>query len=385
MFEKEKFVTNKKFVEKLGLVLSGNVKQDNKLVNSFLLESVGEKFVKYLKINGKFKKFTLSPISFEIGFCEQLWSQMTLGEKLQLMKWASEDYLQTNGYGTDFPDFIFFSEYNFDNLAYTAMSLKGKIFLSLDFVSKTSGYDAYIIAIHESIHELDFVRVLKIIENDISKYIFQFKGIENFRTLRELMKLPVEGKIINWQTGQYEFVDEELRQKILLCKNSIITISRLKNTPSARKYVKDSADFDRYLSSDFYYLSPLESRAYNESIKHIFTMAIYNAERIDYSENDLKVLQSYNDFLLKINGRKREIQKHFKMPASYAVNMELEYLFNRFYYGNATMNYICQKHMTKRAEAIRYFWDMKHSGKGDYVSPFQREMLGSTETKKERT
>lgn len=369
-------VTNKEFAEKLNIKLTGNTNLDNQKIDECLIDTVPEKFVKYVKINGKYKKFTLSPISFHIGFSEQIWSQLSLAEKLKVMKWASEDYLQLRGYGTDFPPFVYFCDNDLSSISFDAISLNGKILLSLNRVDKMSGYEAYSIAIHESIHELDFATAETILNNTLCDYIYRYEGLHNFRNLRQLMELPIQGKIINWKTGKYDFVTEELKEKILLCKNSVMTISKSRNTPSCRKYIYSPAEFDRYLRSDFYYVSPFESKAYNTSIQHILSMAEYNNESLNLTDNDKNTLETYRKFLLKVNGRKREIQKYFKMPASHAVNIEMEYMFNRHFYGNRTQHYICKKHMQKREEAVKFFWDMKHAGKGDYVPEGQRRFDG---------
>lgn len=359
-------MTNAEVIKDLGIELSGNIDEDNKIVNKALGIGLSEKFVKYVKVGDKHKKVSLTPRSFELGFCEQVWSQLDLGEKLKLMKWASEDFLQKNGYGTDFPEFVYFCKNNYENLNFAALAFEKNIFISLEHLNKMSGYDAVILALHESIHELDFVEISKIMQEEISQYIFNYSGVDNFRTIKEILKLPIKGKIINWKTGQYEYVTDDLREKILLCKNKLIKCSLYKNTPTGRRMIYTSADFDKYLSSDFYYCSPLENKAYNKSIWDVFEMSYRNSKIFGFSKNDVSVLDYYYNYLNKLNGRKLEIQKQFKMPISEALNMEFEHIFNKMYFGDNKVCYICQDHMQKREQMVKRFWDLKHAGKGKY-------------------
>lgn len=359
-------MANAEIVKNLGIELTGDVNKDNQIVNETLCVGSSDKFVKYVSVYRGHKKVTLSPISYELGFCEQVWSQLDLSEKLKLMKWASEDYLQKNGYGTDFPPFIYFTKDNYKDLTFNALAFEKSVLVSLDFINKCSGYDAAILAVHESVHELDFQEINKLLENEISKYVYGYAGIDNFRTIKNIMALPMTGKIINWQTGQYDYLIDDLFEKILLCKNMIMKCVLYKNTPKNRKLVYSSSDFDKYLAADFYYTSPLENKAYNVSIQHIFNMAYDNSKILIQEKSDSEVLTKYYDYLNKINGRKLEIQKHYKMPIKYAVNIELEHMFNKMYYGNKKENYICQEHMQKREEIVKRFWALKHHGKGEY-------------------
>ena len=265
-------MTNAEIVKDLGIALSGNISEDNNLVNQTLGIGDSDKFVKYVPIYRGHKKVTLSPISFELGFCQQVWSQLDLKEKLKVMKWASEDYLQKNGYGTDFPPFVYFLKDNYDKLQFNALAFDDRIFVSLDYINSCTGYDAAIMIIHESIHELDFKNIDKILENEVGQYVNRFDTIKNFRTARNIMQLPITGRIINMETGFYEYVTDDLAEKILLCKNKIVNACLYKDTPKNRKQISTSADFDKYLSADFYYTSPIEHKAYNESIQKFLDM-----------------------------------------------------------------------------------------------------------------
>lgn len=359
-------MTNQEFVKNIGIELGTDVVANNNKVNQELNVETSEKFVKFVKCGDKFKKVTLSPISFGIGFCEQVWSQCSMGEKLRLMKWASEDYLQTNGYGVDFSPFVYFEKNEYQDLSFSALAFENRILLSLASIDKLSGYDAGTIAIHESVHLLDFAEINKLLDEEISKYVFDYRGVNHFKTVKDIMKLPITGKIINWKTGQYEYVTPELAQKILRCKNKIVTCSIYKGTPKSRRFVHTSADFDKYLSADFYYTSPIEHKAYNVSIKKIFDIAQSNFKVFDYSKKDSDALVNFYQYIMKINGRKREIQRQFQMPVEHAINIELEHIFNKSYFGDNQAYYICQPHMRKRLQMVNRFWSLKHSGKGEY-------------------
>ncbi|MBE7075104.1 MAG: hypothetical protein E7376_03920 [Clostridiales bacterium] len=359
-------MTNTEFIQNLGIELTGDILQDNLLINELFKVGTSDKFVKFVKVGEKYKKFTLSPISFEIGFTEQIWSQLSIAEKLRLMKWASEDYLQRNLNTTNFPNFIYFTENSYEHISFIAFALKDKILISLNDILKCSGYDAYILAVHESIHEKDYIFAEKLIDEVLCNYIQNYSPEKDYLTLKSIMQLPVEGKILNVKTGEFEFVTNELKEQILLCKNRIITICKLKNTPKSRNFILTPTDFNKYLTSDFYYLSPLETRAYNDSISHVLQVAEENSKILTCTNADRLRLEKNNKYLKTINGRKREIQKQFKIPADFAVNMELEYIFNKLNYGNNQEKYICKKHMKQREECIKRFWILKHGTKGEY-------------------
>lgn len=369
-------MTNREFVQSIGIELGKNVAENNAKVNQALNVETSEKFIKFVKDGERYKKVTLSPISFGIGFCEQVWSQCSIGEKLRLMKWASEDYLQSNGYGVDFPPFVYFEKNEYKDLSYSALAFDNKILLSLENIDKMSGYDAGAIAIHESVHLLDFVEINKLLDEEMSKYVFDYRGVNHFKTVKDIMKLPITGKIINWKTGQYEYVTPELAKNILRCKNKITVCSIYKGTPKSRKNVYSSADFDKYISACFYYASPIEQKAYNVSIKKTFDIAQSNSKVFDYSKNDVKALDNLYNYIMKINGKKREIQRQFQMPVEQAVNIELEHIFNKTYYSDKPAYYICQPHMQKREQMLNRFWTLKHSGKGEYVEGATQQIKG---------
>ena len=359
-------MTNAEIIKDFGIELTGDAEKDNKIVNDALGIGAPYKIVKYLKNGDKHKKITLSPISFEIGFCEQVWSKLDLPEKLRVMKWASEDYLQKNGYGTNFPPFVYFTKNDYDKYKFNAMAFEKSILLSLEYLNKCKGYEAAITIIHESIHELDFKNIDRILEFEVGEYVNRYDTIKNFRTARSIMQLPIKGKIINMETGLYEYVTDDLRKKILLCKNKVANACLYKNTPQNRNSVITPADFDKYLASDFYFTSPIENKAYNESINMVCQMAKNNSKTLTLTKDDAETLNKYHKFLTKLNGRKLEIQKQFKMPIAEALNMEFEHIFNKLYYGNNQENYICKSHMQKREEIVKRFWNLKHVGKGEY-------------------
>ena len=66
------------------------------------------------------------------------------------------------------------------------------------------------------------------------------------------------------------------------------------------------------------------------------------------SEEDLKALGANNKRLKMLSGKKREVQKAYKIPVWKAVNMELIHEFNNSVFGDKKVMYVCKKLMMER-------------------------------------
>lgn len=358
-------MNNKVFLKKIGIKLSGNVDEDNKTINEFFGVGQTQKIEAYIKQNGKMKRVNISPVNYQLAFCEEIWKTLSVGERLKVFNWHQEQYLTKKGYRSDFPTFEFLSRQNYENLSFSAIAKPdGKLMFSFDFVEKCKGYEALVILTHESEHFIDFEMFDSLYYKHLGKYIKH--TVSDLERARCIMELPVEGKIKNLQTGEWEFVSNEMRNEFLLMKNCLATFGKRLGTPEKKRLVATQGTYENYLEQLFYFTSPLEYRAQYKSISYATKVYEDMKENSIMGEKDKEVIDSQNLWLKKIEGKIREIQKLYNCSYYNALNMELVSTFNENLYGKAKSKYVCPKLVAAREEKREYIWESKMGYIGDY-------------------
>ena len=343
-----KNMTNKEFLKNMGIELTGDVEVDNRNLNRLFGVESEESIAVTYKSGAIPLIANISRNNYKFAYQNDIWKNLSIGQKLRILKWQETDYLRERGYKGVIPKFIFITYDDYSNFNYSALSRGDSIEYNLDILSRTAGYNSLTTTIHECIHEIDFRLYPSLVQKYIPKYLRYSDALQGYVT-ENVMKLPLEGKIFNRLTGEYDFVTETMREDFLLIKNMSIRINTYKNSPNSKRQVFDRNSYEKYMRTMFYYVTPLEERAYEGSVEYLNWVYLGN-KRKGYvaSEEDLKALNSNNKRMKFISGKKREVQKAYKVPVWKAVDMELINEFNKMIFGDKKVCYICKKQMMER-------------------------------------
>ncbi len=356
-------MTNKEFLKNMGIELTGDVEVDNKNLNKLFDVESEESIVVGYKSGVIPMIANISRNNYSFAYQNDIWKELSVGQKLRILKWQETDYMRGRGFTGQIPKFIFVTYDDYSEFNYSAMARDNSIEYNLDILSRTAGYNSLATTIHESIHELDFKTYPELINKYVPKYL-RYADVANGYISENVMKLPLEGKVLNRLTGEYEYVTEQMREDFLLIKNISIRINAYKNTPNSKRQVFNFNSYEKYMRAMFYLVSPIEERAYEGSIEYV-NWAYYKNKEKGYvaSEEDLKALGANNKRLKMLSGKKREVQKAYKIPVWKAVNMELIHEFNNLIFGDKKVMYVCKKLMMER-EMLRinfYYTKFKSS------------------------
>lgn len=361
---------NLSFLQKNGISLSGSATMQNKWLNSYFSVNSNESI--FISTNDK--KYEISQENCEFAFANEIWKHLNLSQRLRIIRWQQINYLLQNGYKKHISDFEFVTNKTFDiNSSIIALAQKhGGVIIGLDFVRKSKGMDALIMITHECIHYLDYERE----EELLKKYSNYYPGYPNANlpiTLDYIMSLPIEGKIHNLKNCEMKFISPQMREDILKMKNFIILLTLKRDAPIQKKYATDKERYMAYLSSMFYYTSPVEQRAYRDSIAYVnkFISQIRHAYTI--GNVDDQIMNKYLKILERISGQVREIQKYYQMSHYNAINMELICAYNKERYGDDKLRYICPEIMEQREKIVKNLWEEKFGYYGKYEQ-WEREV-----------
>lgn len=348
----ERILTNEDIFNKLGLKLSGDKQKDDFLVNTFFKTGSQNKITIYLN-NGK-QKVNLTPANHNLAFFNEVWEKLSLSEKLIILKWKQTEYLTLKGYKGEIPKFKFFK--NLSGINYSAFADVDGLCVDLKRVNEFSGLDALAVIIHECEHHLDFEKANEIISKFSGVYLKNTNDVNKLSI--EVMQLPIEGKKLkNLKTGEFDFITDELANEILLLKNYFITINPEAQTPKRKKHIQSVEAFEKYIKSMVYYNSPLEVNAYKKSIQYVGLASKIKTKCILLNEKDIEVLKKLQNQLKNLEGKKREIQKYYKISRTRAINMELVHKFNSSFYGKNKDKYLLPELMQQREEILKDLWN----------------------------
>ena len=361
-------MNNRDFLNTIVLHFSGSVEEQNKKINAYFGVNSTESI--FIEVDGN--AYEISTDNCEFAFINSIWENLNLEQRLRILKWQQESNLVEQGYVGKIPPFEYLSdvsEHDNDNFLATAKR-RGGLIINLDAIRKRKGLDALILITHENIHYVDFERFNKVC-NLCSEYF-----TINARTLSvnvdSIMSLPVEGKVKNYRTGNYDIVDEKMRNNFLFMKNYIMGIYETRKGVIKKQEITDKEKYETYLSYLFYYTSPLEKKAYDTSIRYVSNYVDSIRNNYPVSSIDDKTIERYQKMQKRIMGTVRQIQKYYNMSHYNAMNLELIDRYNKAIYGNDKNKYICKDLMQKREKIIKGLWERKFAYYGKY-EPWEKE------------
>ncbi|MBE7082305.1 MAG: hypothetical protein E7378_01310 [Clostridiales bacterium] len=352
-------MTNKDFLQNMGVRLSGDVKRDNAMLNAFFnIESQEDIVVTVQAPNGKSRQICLSTNNFRHAFANVVWSKLDLSQKLRVLKWLEVDYMLQNGYSNDkiIPTFEFFAHNMTDDIAYSAITRDSGIELNLEQISSASGYNLAVIIAHECVHAIDHVFSHQLRKKYDAEY---FLPADMWDSNVSIITLPIRGKVWNRKFKRFDEITPQMREDFLFLKNIISSITPQKETPSKRRLVGSEKSFKKYVQNCFYRTLPLEQRAFVTSCEFGLYLADFNTQDFPPDEVDQKAIIGFNDTMHLVQGKKREIEKYFDMPYQDALNMELIAKFNKTYFKSQEYRYICKDLMQERKKCYARLWDTK--------------------------
>ena len=354
-------ISNVDFLKQKGIALSGNIDKDNKYLDKILKYDSKEPIETFYKKDGKKQLVLLDSEDFSRAFCNLVWKNLNLTQRLRVLKWQTEKYLKSVNYKYKMPSFKFFVDFDTNDISFNALALKDKIVFNLDYLSKCSGYSALTTIVHECIHEKDVENC-----NELIKDYYQYLPIDillNYQNCKpEILELPLEGKVYNRRTRQYDMVTEKMAEDFLLLKNFAVGINSKKNSPTTKHDVVTKDGFEKYIRRSFYLLSPLEERAYEGSSDYVNRVIILNSKRVPLCVEDISQYQKNKHIKTIIQGKKREIQKYYKIHYTHAINMELINEFNVTNYGEIKDFYLQQDLMEKREKIKENYYNTFFKG-----------------------
>lgn len=351
---------NAEILKSLGITYE-TTRGANKLANMFYKVNSTEKIEVYYLRDGKRGKYNISPRNYHIAFVNEIWRELTTMQRLRVLKWHETEFLTKSGYAGDIPEFRFITDEDYGDISYCALAKKNEgLLLKLDFIQRSKGLDALTIITHECIHYLDFEKFDLTYKKYMFKYLKYHYAPDNELLYKEIMQLPVEGKILNIKTGEMDFITEEMRNDFLFLKNHVVCFCKHIDTPFCQRNANTKEYFEHYLAEMFYYTSPLERRAYLGSLDYTRGIVDRLEDKYPVNEIDKKLLNNNNKLRLKVLGKVREIQKGYRMSHYNAINLELVNLYNHVKFGKSKRYYICKDLMKKRDEVVKFLWEKKY-------------------------
>ena len=348
-------MNNKEYAKGLWISISDDEIKNNRAINSFFEVGSTRKIIVQYKCDGGHKTINLTPANYLDAFYDEVWTRLDIKQKMQILKWHQVAYLTKNGYTGDLPQFCYFADIKRD-ASISACALKERrLFLELSQIEKMSGLDAFVLVTHECVHHLDYQKFMSVYDELLEKFLSPNAEVYGEPMFREVMGLPVSGKIKNLITGEFERVDENLAKKILFVKNYITSLSKEKLTPKTKCNVSSKQEMQKYLKEMFYYHTPYETKAFTESICYMLESVSHKNKKVELGEKDLLIIEKNKDFLKFMMGKKKEIQKYYKMNYLEAVNMEMVAEFNLKY--PDSKYYICPELMEKRNKILEQVWE----------------------------
>lgn len=139
-----------------------------------------------------------------------------------------------------------------------------ELFVDLEKVSGCTGLSIKDLLDHELTHAVDYYKLHNfVLPRLCRKYLNVAFDENNFEVMRDMMELPIEGVLYNYQKNKSEIISHELRNNIMLAKSAIV--STLPTGVCDLSNVHDKSDFELYLINEMYYFNPLERRARNNA------------------------------------------------------------------------------------------------------------------------
>ncbi|MBO7526877.1 MAG: hypothetical protein J6T74_03160 [Clostridia bacterium] len=358
-------INNREYLKQMGIALTGNVNVDNNyLVNKCFKIQSDEPICTYYVENGIEHEVFLTINNHNAAFTEVVWENLTLAERLRVLKWKEEQFLSELGYSGKMPKFEFLSNTPLpEDVSFTAMSKNGRIELVLSYFDSCNGYSALTTILHECIHEKDHQVATEIIRKYVQKYLPINAYINPMYHIEDILKLPLEGKIYNKSTKQFDYVTKEMAVDFLFLKNAVVAINSRIGTQTKKSLVVTKDAFEKYIRKAVYLLTPREKRAFEGSAKLANKIILENTKKYPHTKKDVWQYNKNRSIPLTIMGKKRELQKYYRMDILNIINMELINEYNKLYYQDRKEMYIMKDLMNKREKCIDFFYETSFKGK----------------------
>ena len=358
-------LNNKDYLKEMGIALTGNVDVDNNLlVNKYFKIQSTEPICTYYVEDGVEHEVFLTINNHNAAFAEVIWENLTLAERLRVLKWKEEQFLSELGYSGEKPKFEFLSNMPVpEDVNYTAASKNGRIELLLSYVDSCGGYSALTTILHECIHEKDHRVASDIARKYVQKYLPINAYINPMYHIEDILKLPLDGKIYNKSTKQFDFVTKEMAEDFLFLKNEVVAINSRIGTQTKKSMVVTKEGFNKYIRKAVYMLTPRERRAFEGSAKLANKIMLENTKKYPHTPRDVWQYNKNRTTPLTILGKKRELQKYYKMPIANIINMELVNEYNNTFYQDRKDLYILPELMDLRSKCVNYFYETAFSGR----------------------
>ena len=207
----------KNILKNLGVSLTGTVNQNNVSLNSFFkIKQTKKIFVDVVEsVGGKKKhiRYNLTPSHYKESFSNKIWSRLSLSQRLTVMKWCQEDYLNCAGFTSEAPSFEYFNNKK-DINKFASAKKNGNMYIDLNYISSCSGIQAFLTTIHECIHFEDYQNIKNIFNKYYGVYIlFNEQDFDIYA--KEIFRLNVNGRIKNFKKRilKLQKVKDEMRRK----------------------------------------------------------------------------------------------------------------------------------------------------------------------------
>lgn len=340
------YISNNDFLINMGLHLTGNEQGDNAWINMLLFLSSNDDIK--TKDSNTNEPITFSRNNYHLGFKYDNWSNLDIAYKLRLLKWAGNDYLMSLGHLDNVISFKLIEKSldNSNNVKGSASS-DGFIYLNLEYLENSNGFEALNTILHEAVHFNDRYNSKFILLN----YLNYLPPIYNEKQLHEaIFNLPISGKIKNHKTNTLDVITSQMKNDILILKNSLVSMNYFEVNPQL-----PSSEYLNLLRKFSYLYSPFERRAREISAEQ--TSAMF--EKVYPTKNaNVNDMFSLSSSLAEGNTARiiySEVQYYIKCDLDELINLALVNEFNVLNYDNEE-DFICEKDMDKFAGYLEKGW-----------------------------
>lgn len=343
------YISNYDFLTNMGVHLTGNDNGDNAWVNMLFFLSSNDDIEIVDPKNGKTVVFSRN--DYNLGFTYDYWTDLDLAYKLRLLKWAGNDYLMSLGYiyGNVFSFRLLERSLKNRNNVKGSASSDGYIYLNLDFLENSNGFEALNTILHEVVHFNDRYNSQYI----LIKYLKYLPPVYNEKQLHEaIFNLPISGKIKDYESDARDAITPKMKEEILLLKNSLVSINYFEFNP---KFINSE-----YLNSirKFSYLySPFEKRAREMSSKRTSEIFDKVYPNLNANPNDMYALtsalneESFTSYLYI------RIKAYTKCDLDEFINLALINEYNVLNNFETQEDFICKEDMDKFANYLEKGWN----------------------------
>lgn len=279
-----------------------------------------------INVNLDTKSFLITKNNYPIAFMDAVWKALKKEDRLQIIFWAKESICEK--FGLSDIKLVFFDKFEEQyHKTSPAYFYNGKIYANLyEFLYSGHPDSSLVYITHECIHAKQYANY-DVMPQTVKKYLpFHIKFTKNLTNaqLAYLINLPLDGKVFNFSTQQFEYLDQKTKKDLLFLKNYFYPIKPNAENPFCKKsYVESFSDLKSLLDNLTYYTSPMEFEAYTKSTKFVLSLLDKNLKSFPATTNqqDRKARNSQFRFYQVYLARRHTIQKYFNMNANQVFDM----------------------------------------------------------------